>query len=154
MLFRSPAFQSVQSAMRDLPPNMSKADKEKFAANFKERQRNARYMTAALMGLGAFAYTMSMMMADDDDLGRNKVANDDPAQWTRFARFFIPGSDNPIQLPWGFGLGAFAATGAQLAGAASSPSNNLGDAMANIVNIGLDSFLPLPVSRMSPIDHF
>jgi hypothetical protein len=149
----APAFQNVKSALRDLPPGTSEEAIATFKTNFAERQKNARYMTAALMGLGALAYTMSSMMAGDDDLGRNKVANDDPAQWTRFARFFTPFSDNPIQLPWGFGLGSFAAAGAQLA-AVGSGHQSFGGAMGNILTqISLDSFVPIPVSRMPIQDN-
>jgi len=144
----APAFQKAEDVIKDLPPNISAADKAAFIANFNERQRNARYMASALMGLGAFAYTMSMMMAGDDDLGRNKVQNDDPGQWTRFARFFTPFSDNPIQLTWGFGLGSFAAAGAQLA-MVGTGHQSFGGAMGNILaQISLDSFVPIPVSRM------
>jgi hypothetical protein len=60
--------------------------------------------------------------------------------------------DNAIQIPWGFGLGSFAATGAQLAstiGGHTTPK----EALSNIISIGLDSFLPLPFSRISPIDE-
>ena len=149
----APAFQSVESAMKDLPPNTSAEAKAAFKASFAERQKNARYMITALMGLGALAYTMSSMMAGDDDLGRNKVANDDPAQWTRFARFFTPFSKNPIQLPWGFGLGSFAASGAQLAMVAAG-HQSIGGALGNVMTqISLDSFVPIPVSRMNIGDN-
>jgi hypothetical protein len=98
--------------------------------------------------MGALAYTMSMMMGGDDDLGRNQVMTDDPSQWTRFARFFTPFSKNPIQLPWGFGLGSFAALGAQLA-MVGTGHQSFGSAMGNVVTqISLDSFVPIPVSRM------
>ena len=149
----APAFQSVENVIRDLPPGTSKEALDTFRKNFAERQRNARYMATALMGLGALAYTMSHMMAGDDDLGRNKVENDDPSQWTRFARFFIPGTDNPIQMPWGFGLGSFAAAGAQLA-MAGTGHQSFGNAMGNIATqISLDSFVPIPVSRMPIQDN-
>ena len=144
----APAFQKTENIIKDLPPNINAEDKAAFIANFNERQRNARYMVTALMGLGAFAYTMSVMMAGDDDLGRNKVYNDNPDQWTRFARFFTPFGDNPIQLPWGFGLGSFAAAGAQLA-MVGAGHQSFGAAMGNILaQISLDSFIPIPVSRM------
>jgi len=149
----APAFQSVESAIKDLPPNASETDKATFRANFAERQRNARYMATVLMGLGALAYTMASMMSGDDDLGRNKVATDDPSQWNRFARFFIPGSNNPIQLPWGFGLGSFAAAGAQLA-MVGAGHQSFGGAMSNVLTqISLDSFVPIPVSRMPIQDN-
>jgi hypothetical protein len=115
-------------------------------------------MTASLMGLGALAYTMAFMFADDDDdLGRNPVGTDNMQQWTRYARFHVPkvlseaiGLKDPLvlQMPWGFGLGAFAASGAQLA-AAVAGKQSFGDALANIfLQISLDSFVPIPISRM------
>jgi len=84
-------------------------------------------MTASPIGLGSIAYLMAMMLSDDDELGRNEVLNDNMQQWTRYARFHIPrsitqsmGIKEPVvfQVPWGFGLGAFAAAGAQITGAA------------------------------------
>jgi hypothetical protein len=93
------------------------------------------------------------MLADDDELGRNKVEADNMQQWTRFARFHLPKSltgekDYVIQIPWGFGLGAFAAAGAQLAGGVAG-KGSMGDALWNTATqISLDSFIPIPVSRM------
>lgn len=148
-----PAFQNVDRVMAELPSNLSAEDKATFKKNFLEQQKAARYMTAYLMGAGALAYTMSMMMADDDDLGRNKVMNDDTAQWTRFARFHTPFSDTPLQLPWGFGLGSFMASGAQLAAVASG-HQDMGKALSNIATqISLDSFVPIPFSRMNVADN-
>ena len=98
-------------------------------------------------------YMMALMLAGDDEQGRNKVATDDMARWTRYARFHIPGTDIIIQIPWGYGLGAFASAGAQIA-AISSGKASIGEAFGNIVTTGMDSFLPLPVSRISPIDNF
>jgi hypothetical protein len=119
----------------------------------KQRQTNARYMSTGLIGTGVAMYYMALMMAEDDDLGRNKVVTDDMARWTRYARFHIPGTDVIIQIPWGFGLGAFASAGAQIASIASGRTSLL-DAFGNIIVTGLDSFMPLPVSRISPIDNF
>ena len=118
----------------------------------------SRITIAASMGLGMMTYAMAQMLADDDDLGRNKVEADNMQSWTRFARFHIPkslsGSDDfIIQMPWGFGLGAFAASGAQLAGAVSG-KGSMGDALWNIgTQISLDSFVPIPVSRMDVRDN-
>jgi hypothetical protein len=95
---------------------------------------------------------MSAGLADDDDEGRNKIINDDLSRWTRFARFDI-GEDKVVQIPWGFGLGGFMAAGAQIAGAMSSKTNDLADIFSNVVNIGLDSFVPLPVSRINMVDN-
>jgi hypothetical protein len=78
-------------------------------------------------------------------------------QWTRFARFHVPrgiseamGLKEPLifQIPWGFGLGAFAAAGAQIAGVAGG-SQKMSEALPNIfVSVMLDSFVPIPVSRI------
>ena len=148
-----PAFQNVEDNLKGLPPNYTEADKAAYKKNFLKQQKAARYMLTAMMSMGAFAYTMAVMMADDDDLGRNKAMNDDMSQWTRFARFHTPFSDTPIQLPWGFGLGAFAAAGAQLAGVMSG-QQSVGKALGNVVTqISLDSFVPIPFSRMPIQDN-
>jgi hypothetical protein len=104
-------------------------------------------MAVTLIGAGVITYLMARTMADDDDLGRNKVATDDMSRWTRFARFFIPGSDTIIQMPWGFGLGAFAAMGAQMASIFDTNSD-LSDNLSNMAVIAMDSFMPLPISRI------
>jgi hypothetical protein len=118
----------------------------------KERDA-ARHMAAGLTGVGFAMYMMALMMSGDDEEGRNRIATDDMARWTRYARFFVPGYENPVQIPWGFGLGAFAAAGAQLASLASDKVKTA-DVLSNIATIGLDSFMPLPFSRISPIDNF
>ena len=155
----APAFTSLKSAESRLPPEIAKDEpaKEAYLKNYKELQRNARIMSGALFGLGMLAYTMAYMTADDDDLGRNAVATDNMEQWTRFARFHIPrgiseamGLKEPLvfQIPWGFGLGAFAASGAQLAGVVGG-SQKITEALPNIfASIMLDSFVPIPVSRI------
>lgn len=128
---------------------------ERAVKKMREERDNARRMAAVLAGTGVAAYYMAQMMAGDDEEERNRVATDDMARWTRYARFFIPGLEKPIQIPWGFGPGAFAAIGAQLAAVVGSGGRvGLGEALSNIALIGLDSFLPLPFSRISPIDNF
>jgi hypothetical protein len=133
-----------------------------YRKNYMKQQANARIMTASLMGAGMLAYTMAYMMSDDDDdLGRNPVLSDNMQQWTRFARFHIPksiteemGLSKPvvIQIPWGFGLGAFAASGAQIASAIAG-QQPIKEALANIfLQISLDSFVPIPISRMPPTE--
>jgi hypothetical protein len=122
-----------------------------FRENYSKAKTNALVMMAALVGMGMFAYAMSYMTADDDDMGRNSVSTDDMSRWTRFARFHIPGTDKIVQIPWGFGLGGMAAMGAQLASLFNG-NTRTGDILANMFVIGMDSFLPLPVSRISPIE--
>ena len=124
---------------------------DKFDKTFAERKQNAKVVSMALMGVGFVVYQMAKSAADDDDLGRNKVATDDMSRWTKFARFYIPGYEQPFQLPWGFGLGSFAAMGAQMA-AMLGGNTRVGDSLANMLTITLDSFLPLPVSRISPAE--
>jgi len=122
-----------------------------FDTKFADNKQNAQVMIVCLMGMGYLTYQMAHAMADDDDekdeLGRNKIATDDMSRWTKFARFYIPGVERPIQIPWGFGLGAFAALGAQMA-AIFNGNVRTGDALANMFMITLDSFLPLPFSRI------
>jgi hypothetical protein len=131
----------------------TKAQIDQAVEIMKERQYAARRMMASMVGIGVAFYMMALMMAGDDDQGRNRIATDDMARWTRYARFFIPGIENPIQLPWGFGPGAFASAGAQIA-SLSTGRVSIAEAFSNIMTAGMDSFLPLPVSRISPIDNF
>ena len=159
-----PAFRSVESALKSMPQSVqlgitpeAKTQREAFIKNYKQQQHNARIMTSALFGVGVMAYWMSSMMSPDDELGRNKVKSDNMQQWSRYARFHLPdglglGKDVVFQIPWGFGLGAFAAAGAQMSAVAFGKST-IADAAANIVlQISLDSFVPIPVSKMNPIE--
>lgn len=150
---------SLERAVFNLPKSIKESEGavEAFKENYKEQQRNARVMTAALMGLGMMAYAMAYMTADDDDFGRNAVATDNMDQWTRYARFHIPskiteamGIKDPVvfQIPWGFGMGAFAAAGAQIA-AMTAGHTPVTKALSNIfTSISLDSFVPIPISKM------
>ena len=126
---------------------------DKALETLKKRQRDARVMAASLTGLGVGMYLMALMMAGDDDQGRNRVLTDDMSRWTRNARFFIPGTDIIIQIPWGFGLGSFAAAGAQIASMFAGRAS-IADGLSNVATIGFDAFLPIPVSRISPVDNF
>jgi hypothetical protein len=133
----------------------------KFKDNYKVKQQNARLMTTMLMAAGAAIYGMSYMMADDDEFERNKTATDNMDQWARFARFHVPNSISKLlgmkdgivfQLPWGFGLGSFMSAGAQMASVISG-NMPLKEAIKNIfLQISLDSFVPIPVSRMDPLE--
>jgi hypothetical protein len=150
---------SLERAVFNLPKSIKEdeAAVEAFKKNYSEQQRNARVMTSALFGLGMMGYAMAYMTADDDDLGRNAVATDNMDQWTRYLRFHIPkditqaiGIKDPVvfQIPWGFGLGAFAAAGAQIA-AMTSGHTPVTKALSNIfTSISLDSFVPIPISKM------
>jgi hypothetical protein len=149
-----PMLRSWESVKKSLPDTITKnpAALSQYEENWKKQSRTASAVVLSLLGAGATIYLMSAGLADDDDEGRNKIINDDLSRWTRFARFDI-GEDKVVQIPWGFGLGGFMAAGAQIAGAMSSKTNDLKDVFSNVVNIGLDSFVPLPVSRINMVDN-
>jgi Large polyvalent protein associated domain 38 len=164
------AIEALAPAFRLLPPGIGGFDEAAFreeavaqgrtpeqidnaVKQMMQEAKNSAYMATSLIGTGVAMYYMALMMAEEDDQGRNKVVTDDMARWTRYARFHIPGTDVIIQIPWGFGLGAFASAGAQIASIASGRTSLL-DAFGNIMVTGLDSFMPLPISRISPIDNF
>jgi hypothetical protein len=151
----APAFGFDEASFREEAAAQGRTEEqiESAVKQLKQRQTNARYMSTGLIGTGVAMYYMALMMAEDDDQGRNKVVTDDMARWTRYARFHIPGTDVIIQIPWGFGLGAFASAGAQIASVASGRTSLL-DAFGNIMVTGADSFMPLPVSRINPLDNF
>lgn len=153
-----PMFRSMESAIAELPQAVrdDAAALAEFKKNYKKKAESARAMSLTLMGMGAAMYMMAYMMADDDDYGRNKVATDDMDRWQRYARFYIPGTEealkgNAIQIPWGFGLGAFASAGAQVASLGFG-NNSVGDVLTNTMLVGMDSFLPLPVSKIDPFE--
>jgi hypothetical protein len=150
-----PMLRSTDTAVNDLPEHV-RNDKNAVALfrQSHERQREAaKGMSMALSGIGVAFYMLAFAGADDDDLGRNKVATDDINRWTRYGRIFIPGMKEPLQIPWGYGMGAFAASGAQVA-AMMMGHASIKDGFNNILEIGMDSFLPLPQSRINKFDNF
>ena len=158
----APAFRDIANVEAGLPDKIRKNEKAlaDFKKDYAEKKLNAQLTTAGLVGLGMTVYMMAYMLAGDEegDDSRNPVANDSMEQWMRFGRFHIPKEffggeeDFVVQLPWGFGLGAFAAAGAQLA-AVIGGRHTLQEALSNVAfQISLDSFVPLPVSRMKPSD--
>ena len=152
----APAFQKFDETLfreEAEAQGVSKEKIDKAVKTIRERQRSARAMVGSLIGVGVGIYMMALMMSGDDEQGRNKVATDDMARWTRNARFHIPGTEIIFQMPWGFGLGTFASSGAQIASVFAG-RNSVADAMSNILTTGLDSYLPLPISKISPVDNF
>jgi DeoR/GlpR family transcriptional regulator of sugar metabolism len=145
-----PLWRNVDNALANLPESVRNdpAAVEKFRQNMEQQRRSAMAMSMSLAGSGALVYLMSLTMAEDDEDGRNQVATDDMARWSRYARFHVPGTDVVFQIPWGFGLGSFAAAGAQVM-AFGLGKNSLKDTFNNIKDIGLDSFLPLPASKIN-----
>ena len=168
MFFR-PAATGAVRAIEATAPAFQKFDEELYRKEAKERGnsdaaidkaikdrrqqiKHARAMAAGLVGMGIGIYLMALMMADDDEQGRNRVLIDDPDRWTRVARIHVPGTDFIFQIPWGFGFGSFASAGAQIASVFAG-NNSMTNAMSNILVTGLDSYLPIPVSKISPINH-
>jgi hypothetical protein len=154
-----PAFTREKWEESDIPPQIANdpVAKAEYIKNFKIDRMYAQIMVGALTAGGMGLYFLSMLGAPDDEWGRNNTKTDNMEQWTRFARFHIPnnvsqqlglGKDLVFQIPWGFGLGAFAATGAQFAGMLSG-NVSIKDGLGNIAGtILLDSFLPLPISKI------
>lgn len=154
----SPAFRSVDRAVAELAPGIrdDKVAVDNFIKNYKQRQRNAQIMVIALTSFGTLTYFLSMATADDDDWKRNSTATDNMQQWTRFARFHLPnsvskalglGEDVVFQIPWGFGLGAFASMGAQIT-AMGMGNQSVKDGLANMFSSVMDSYVPIPISKM------
>jgi hypothetical protein len=158
-----PAFTREKYEEADLPPQIANdpAAKAEYIKNFRRDRRNAQIMVGALMGAGYALYWLSSLGAPDDEWRRNNTKTDNMEQWTRFARFHIPnnvsqslglGKDVVFQIPWGFGLGAFAAAGAQIAGMTIGNAS-IKEGLGNIVGTILpDSFLPLPMSKIPITD--
>ena len=150
----APIWQNVNDLINAMPESI-RNDKEavdKFRKDHAERKKRARVVTGSIAGAGAAMYFMALAMAGKDDEDRNKSATDDMSRWVRYVRLPIPGTDKFFQMPWGFGGGAFASAGAQIAAAASG-NQSVGDMVGNLTQVALDSFLPIPVSRMNPIDN-
>jgi hypothetical protein len=150
-----PMLRSTDDAILDLPPEVRKDEKAvaEFRKSHEKQRKAATAMTLSLAGFGVGMYLLSMALSDDDEMGRNRTKTDDINRWARYARFHIPGMDNPIQIPWGFGLGAFAASGAQIAAMATGQAS-IKEGFSNTLSVMMDSFLPLPVSRINMFDNF
>ena len=129
-----------------------------YKKDFERRREGAKSTVQAMIGIGMAMPIMSAIISGEDDEGRNRTDHDDASRWTRYARFHI-GDGKTVQIPWGFGIGGFAAAGSQLTYLLtglgdSTKENEPSKIIGNILNIGLDSFLPLPISRMNPLDNF
>ena len=153
----APIFENVENQIAALPKRL-REDPEavaKFRKEHAKKQKTAKAMLMSLGGVGAAIYAMAFMAADDDEMGRNKVALDDMSLWTRNARLplSIIGREGYLQIPWGFGLGAFAAAGAQGMGLALGRTT-LMETLPNIMTLALDSYIPIPISRINMIENF
>jgi hypothetical protein len=139
----------ADKAALDLPADVQAdpAAMAKFKEEYNRRRIYSSVTAAALFGLGYMSFMMALSGSGDDDQGENIIEKDDMTRWTRAMRFTIPGTDYMFQLPWGFGKGAFSAWGAQVA-AYNAGAQSLTDTLGNSITIGMDSFIPLPVSRI------
>jgi hypothetical protein len=144
---------AADRAWAELPTELrTKGNREEFTKKFIEQAQRGKNTTAVLLGFGVAMYYLAYAGAGEDDFGRNRVATDDMSRWMRDARFFIgPGVNDIITVPWGFGMGAFAALGAQIASLGNSDTK-FTEVLANMVPIMMDSFLPLPISRGSIVE--
>ena len=93
-----------------------------------------------------------------DEAGRNKIATDDARRWTRNARIYLgfdkdSNVDRMGNIPWGFGTNAFMAYGAQIAAYTSGDGVEFKDFGSNMIQITMDSFIPIPTTGISPIDN-
>jgi hypothetical protein len=154
----SSAFGGYQAAAdrawAELPRELrEKGDREAFTKKFIEQAKRGKNASAAIFGFGVAMYYLAYAGAGEDEYGRNRVAIDDMSRWQRDARFFVgEGVNDIITLPWGFGMGAFAAFGAQIAALGNSDTK-FSEVVANSIPIFMDSFLPLPVSKGSLIEE-
>jgi len=148
-------LKSIKEENKDVV-GFTDADANALLEDYKRRSKSSAMVTAALGGLGVFTYAAAVGMADDDDQGRNKAIIDDPVRWVRFARFNTGlqsnGEDVVLQIPWGFGLGAFASIGAQLA-AFGYGAQTLGKTFNNVMDAGFESFGAIPFSKIDKFEH-
>ncbi len=145
---------AADRAWKQVPSKLkAKGGEETFKKNFIKQAKNGKATTMALIGMGTAMYMMSYATAGDDDMERNRLATDDMTRWSRNARFFVGGGPNDIiNIPWGFGHGAFPAMGAQIASLGMSDTS-FPEVMANLVPIMMDSFLPIPVSKGNIVEN-
>ena len=143
---------SVTKSAKDTPEK-----ERKLRQDYRRRRENVINSLKMLGAIGAGMYLMALALGEDDEAERNEVATDDKALWTRNLRLPLRWlgyeGDNPwINIPWGFGFGAFGAAGAQTM-ALVTGGQSVKEYVGNTVNIALDSFLPIPVSRINPFDN-
>jgi hypothetical protein len=100
------------------------------------------------LGMGYTIAALSHLLSGDDEEGRNRTETDDPDRWVRNWRIHLPGMENPIQVPWGFGIGTIASVGAQV-WMLLHGRNGMGDFLSNSSSALREGFLPLPFSQIN-----
>lgn len=163
-----PAFdfrseKSIKQAMRksERYGTMSLEQIKKAYEQYNKQRMNARITLGAALGFGYTMYMLAFASSGDDEEGRNKVLTDDTARWVRTARFNtglkVNGKDLVVQIPWGFGTGAFASMGAQFA-ALSMGAQSFPKFMANVFDAAMESFMPVQISKIEkssfPVQSF
>jgi len=149
--------QAAKDALRVSAEQEVAKRRDTYTKNFEQQQRSARIVSMAAAGAGFALYNMSLMMSGNDEMGRNKVLNDNMDIWQRNLRIPLPkdalgeGIDY-LQVPWGFGFGAFGAFGAQLASFAAG-GQSFTDVLENAIPIAIDSAFPIPAPQYSPFDN-
>jgi hypothetical protein len=178
MFFR-PASTGAVRAMKALAPAFNYAGEEEMKNFFKgqakeygqelddatanrmyqdynSQRKNALVVLGVIMGVGFAAYMLAYLSAGDDDEERNKVGTDDMRRWVRALRINtgieIGGRDLVAQLSWGFGPGAFASAGSQIA-AMVTGNQSFTDGVVNIADAALESFMPIQASRIPPTEN-
>jgi hypothetical protein len=178
MFFR-PASTGAVRAMKALAPAFNYAGEEEMKNFFKgqakeygqelddatanrmyqdynSQRKNALVVLGVIMGVGFAAYMLAYLSAGDDDEERNKVGTDDMRRWVRALRINtgieIGGRDLVAQLSWGFGPGAFASAGSQIAAMATG-NQSFTDGVVNIADAALESFMPIQASRIPPTEN-
>jgi hypothetical protein len=141
------------SAIKDLSESIKKdpVALANYKKNFSLKQQRTAIMTGVYIGLGMAVYSMALSGSEDDELGRNKIENDDPSLWTRAMRFFLPGMKNPIQIPTGYGPGALISLGAQI-NTYVQGNQTFDELVDNIATIVQDSFSPVQMSKIPITD--
>jgi hypothetical protein len=128
----------------------------KMYEKYDKQRKNARITLTAAAAVGFITYSLAFAGADEDDEGRNKTLTDDTARWVRTARFNTGmkwnGKDLVIQIPWGFGIGAFLSMGAQTA-ALWHGAQSFGKYIKNVFDAAMESFMPVQVSKVDLSEH-
>jgi hypothetical protein len=114
----------------------------------------------SMIGMGVIPFLFAAGGEGDDEeptdaQGRNTVKTDDLGLWTRGMRIpkcrLDPSASctDYYTIPYGYGYGAFAGVGVQMAAWAKG-YQSIGDATTNIGLIAADNFLPIQPARFSP----
>lgn len=158
-----PLFTSADKWVEDnYGLTLNPVDKKKALEHWNERRKNAFLMALAALGFGYTSHKMARAVAEVDDDGNNLVGTDDKAQWVRNLR--VPttilgplkdslGPNNKfINIPWGFGTGAFASIGAQISMLEDGDVKPK-DAAEHMISAAKQSFMPVPLEDWGLFNH-